>query len=223
MLIAYLHFYSAAGRIAGYKTNYTKRAQIRAYILLDKTSLSFSGRSIRRRLLFVALGAALFIAAYSFGAAAKMTPEEAKEVRKGFAQQIEKIDQRGIFANNFMISLGMFVPGAGIALGSLSGYATGSVFAAIAHDTTQLQGVPPQIILLTPFGIMEVFVYGLAMSRSGLLVYSLARERRQWRRFGAATAIEIGIAAAVLFAGAAVEWWMIQQFGGLNLDPGLGI
>lgn len=183
---------------------------------------SFSARGIRQRLLFVALGAALFIGTYSAGAAVQMTPKEAEEVRKSFAEQIGDIDQDGIFVNNFMISLGMFIPGVGVALGSLSGYATGNVFAAIAQDTPQLQGVPPQIILITPFGVMEVFVYGLAMSRSGLLVYNFVK-KKPWRQYAVPTAIEIGIAAVVLFAGAVVEWWMIEQFGGLDLEPELGI
>jgi hypothetical protein len=175
---------------------------------------------IGRRLLLVAIGAAVFLAAYSAGAEEKMTPQEAAKVREQFSDQIHGIDQVGIFANNMQITLGMFVPGAGVAVGSLSGYATGNVFSAIAENEPALKGVPPQIILVTPFGIMEVFSYGLAMSRSGLLVYQLVK-RKPWREYVVPTAIELGIAAAVLFAGAVVEWSMIQQFGGVNLQPSI--
>lgn len=172
---------------------------------------------IRRRALYVAIGAAVFFAAFSAGAAVQMTPDEAKEVRDQFSEQIADIDQNGIFINNIRIALAMFVPGFGVGLGAFSGYVTGNVFSAIAENEPALVGIPPQIILLTPFGIMEVFAYGLAMSRSGLLVYQFAK-KKPWREYAMPTLIELGIAAAVLFAGALVEWWMIEEFGGLNLD-----
>jgi uncharacterized membrane protein SpoIIM required for sporulation len=172
---------------------------------------------IRRRALYVAIGAAVFFATFSAGAAAKMSPDEARDVREQFSEQIADIDQNGIFINNIRIALAMFVPGFGVGLGAFSGYATGNVFSAIAEDEPALAGIPPQIILLTPFGLMEVFAYGLAMSRSGLLVYQFAK-KKHWREYAMPTLIELGIAAAVLFAGAVVEWWMIEEFGGLNLD-----
>ncbi len=163
------------------------------------------------------MGAAVFFGAYSAGAAVQMSPDEAREVREQFSEQIEGIDQNGIFLNNIRIALGMFVPGLGVGLGALSGYVTGNVFSAIAEGEPALAGVPPQVILITPFGIMEVFTYGLAMSRSGMLVYQFVK-KKPWREYAMPTLIELGIAAAVLFAGAVVEWWMIEEFGGLNLD-----
>lgn len=173
--------------------------------------------NIRRRLLFVAIGAVVFFAAYSAGAAAQMTPAEAKEVRDAFSSQIKDIDDVGIFVNNVKIALGMFVPGLGIGLGVFSGYATGNVFAALAQGSPALQGVPPQLILVTPFGIMEVITYGIAMSRSGMLIYYFVK-KRPWREYVVPTLIELGIAAAILLSAAAIEWGMIQQFGGTNFE-----
>jgi uncharacterized membrane protein SpoIIM required for sporulation len=175
------------------------------------------GHDIRRRLLFVLIGAGVFFGVYSIGAEVEMTPEEAEEVRDAFDEQIQDIDDVGIFLNNIRIALGMFVPGAGVALGVFSAYATGNVFAAIAQDSPALQGVPPQLILITPFGIMEVFSYGLAMSRSALLVYYFIK-RRPWREYAMPTLVEIGIVVAVLLAAAVIEWWMIQEFGGAELE-----
>lgn len=172
--------------------------------------------NIRRRLLLLAIGAIVFFAAYSAGAGVKMTPAEAKEVRDSFSSQIEDINDVGIFANNVKIALGMFVPGLGIGLGVFSGYATGNVFAALAQNSPALQGIPPQLILVTPFGVMEVITYGLAMSRSGMLVYYFVK-KRPWREYVVPTLIELGIAAAILLAAAAIEWWMIQDLGGQNL------
>jgi uncharacterized membrane protein SpoIIM required for sporulation len=163
------------------------------------------------------MGAGVFFGVYSIGAEVEMSPEEAEEVRDAFDEQIQDIDDVGIFLNNIRIALGMFVPGAGVALGVFSAYATGNVFAAIAQDSPVLQGVPPQLILITPFGIMEVFSYGLAMSRSALLVYYFIK-RRPWREYAMPTLVEIGIVVAVLLAAAVIEWWMIQEFGGAELE-----
>lgn len=169
----------------------------------------------RRRLLYLAFGIAAFLISYSVGAAVPMSDEEAKEVKKQFAEQIEGIDQNGIFLNNIRIALGMFIPGLGAGLGAFSGFATGSVFAAIANSEPTLSGVPPLIILITPFGIMEVFTYGLAMSRSGMLVYYFVK-KKPWREYVVPTLIELGIATVVLLAAAVIEWQIIEQLGGLS-------
>jgi hypothetical protein len=78
-----------------------------------------------------------------------------------------------------------------------------------------LNKVPPLVILITPFGIMEVFAYGLAMSRSSMLIYYLLK-RRPWRQYAIPTLIELSIATGVLFVAAVVEWQMIEQLGGLD-------
>lgn len=169
----------------------------------------------KRRLLYLAFGAAAFLIAYSIGAAIPMSDEEAEEVRNQFSEQIEDIDQNGIFINNIRIALLMFIPGAGAGFGAFSGFATGTVFSALASSSPLLTGVPPLIILITPFGIMEVFAYGLAMSRSGMLVYHLVR-KKPWREYVIPTLVELGIATVVLLAAAVIEWQMIEQLGGLD-------
>lgn len=169
----------------------------------------------KQRLLYLAFGIAAFLIAYSAGAAVPLSDEEAREVREQFAEQIEGIDETGIFINNVRIALGMFIPGLGAGLGLFSGFATGSVFAALANSSPALEGIPPLLIFLTPFGAMELFTYGLAMSRSGMLVYYLVK-KRPWRDYAVPTLIELGIAAAVLLAAAVIEWQIIEQLGGLD-------
>lgn len=169
----------------------------------------------RRRLVYLAFGIAAFLISYSAGAAVPLSDEEAQDIREQFAEQIEGIDEVGIFVNNIRIALIMFIPGLGAGFGGFSGFATGSVFAALANSEPLLSDVPPLIILITPFGIMEVFVYGLAMSRSGMLIYYFVK-KRPWREYAVPTLIELGIAAVVLFAAAVIEWQMIEQLGGLD-------
>jgi stage II sporulation SpoM-like protein len=165
--------------------------------------------------MYLAFGVAAFLIAYSAGAAVPMTEEEANEVKKAFSDQIKDIDQNGIFLNNARIALAMFIPAVGAGFGAFSGFETGAVFSALARSSSLLTNIPPLAILITPFGIMEVFSYGLAMSRSGMLIYQLVK-KKPWREYVVPTLIELGIAAAVLFAAAVIEWQMIQQLGGLD-------
>ncbi len=179
---------------------------------------------LKRRLLYLAIGAAVFLAAYSVGAAVPLSEEEASMVRDEFSKQIEGIDEYGIFVNNFRISLAMFIPGFGSGFGGFVGFATGTVYSAIAAGTPVIANIPPLVIFITPFGLMELFVYALAMSRSGILIVRISKDK-PWRagqrhqffqNVLIPTFIELGIAAAVLFAAALIEWELIELFGGLE-------
>lgn len=165
--------------------------------------------NIKRRLLYLAFGAVAFLIAYSAGATINMSKKEAEDLKGQFAKQIVGIDQNGIFINNVKVALGMFIPGIGTGIGIFSGISTGMVFSAMAETSPFISNVPPLIILLTPFGIMEVFAYGLAMSRSGMLIYQLVK-KKPWREYTILTLIEIGIIVVVLFVGAVIEWQLIQ-------------
>jgi hypothetical protein len=169
----------------------------------------------KRRLVYLAFGVAAFLIAYSAGAAVPMSDEEAKEVRSQFSELIKDIDQYGIFLNNVRIALVMFIPALGSGFGAFSGFATGMVFAALANASPVLTGVPPLVILITPFGIMEVLAYGIAISRSGMLIYQLIK-KKPWREYAFPTLIEVGIVVVVLFAAAVIEWQIIEQLGGLD-------
>jgi hypothetical protein len=188
----------------------------------DKTNYTISTTSnlllfkIRKsRLIYLAFGAVAFLIAYSAGAAVPLSEEEAETLTRQFSEQIEGIDQNGIFLNNLRIALIMFVPAIGSAFGAFSGFATGTIFSAFAVSSPMLSEVSPLAILITPFGIMEVFVYGLAMSRSGMLIYYLFK-RMSWRKYTVPTLIELGIATAILFVAAVIEWQMIEELGGLD-------
>lgn len=174
--------------------------------------------NIKRRVFYMALGVVAFLIAYSAGAAVHMGKQQMDDLRRHFAEQIRGIDQNGIFVNNVRIALGMFVPAAGIGLGIISGFYTGVIFTAIAQ-TSSLANVPPLIILITPFGILEVFAYGIAISRSGIFIYQLVK-KKSWRVYAIPILIEIGIVVLVLFIGAIIEWQMITQFGAHTLSRG---
>jgi hypothetical protein len=172
---------------------------------------------IKRRIIYMALGIITFLIAYSVGAAVHMGKQQTADLRQHFAEQIKGIDQNGIFINNAKIALGMFMPAAGIGLGVISGFYTGMIFTAIAQTST-LNNVPPLIILITPFGIMEVFAYGIAISRSGILIYQLVK-KKPWREYVIPILIEVGIVILVLLVGAVIEWQIITQFSGPHTLP----
>jgi hypothetical protein len=101
-----------------------------------------------------------------------------------------------------------------------SGFSTGMVFNAIAETSPILKNIPPLIILITPFGILEVFAYGTALSRSGILVYDLVT-KKPWREYVVVTLIEIGIVIVILLVGAIIEWQTITHLGGFRNPPNL--
>lgn len=152
----------------------------------------------------------VFLIAYLIGAGTDIGKSETENLREQFNKQVEGIDQNGIFVNNLRISLGMFIPFLGVGLGIFSGFSTGLIFSVIAESSPLLSNVSPLLILVTPFGVMEVFAYGLAISRSGMLSYQIIK-KRQWREYFIPTVIEIGIVVAVLSIGAIIEWQMITQ------------
>jgi Zn-dependent protease len=171
----------------------------------------------RWRFLFFVFGIIVFIIAYSVGAIlVKINASQADFIKKDFETKIKGINQYGIFANNFKVALGMFIPGFGIALGGFSAFSTGLVFNAIAQTSPALSNISPLIVFLTPFGILEIIAYGIAISRSGILSYQLIKDtnkRNSWRKYVIPTVIEIGIVVTILFIGAIIEWQMIRTLG----------
>jgi hypothetical protein len=166
---------------------------------------------IKLRLLYLVIGIVVFIIAYFIGAGTDIGKNETENLRDQFNKQVKDIDQNGIFVNNLRISLGMFIPVLGMGLGIFSGFSTGLMFNVIAESSPLLNSISPLLILVTPFGVMEVFAYGLAMSRSGMLTYQIIK-KKQWREYIIPTIIEIGIVITVLLIGATIEWQIITQF-----------
>jgi hypothetical protein len=126
----------------------------------------------RWRFLFLVFGMIVFIIAYSVGATlVKINATQTEIIKRHFQEQIKGINQYGIFVNNFKVVLGMFIPGFGVALGIFSAFSTGLVFNAILHTSPVVSNISPLIVFLTPFGILEIIAYGIAISRSGILSY----------------------------------------------------
>ena len=167
--------------------------------------------NIKWRLLYLAIGIAVFVISYSIGAATEINRSEAENIRQQFGEgKVKDIDQTGIFVNNLWISLVMFIPALGIGFGIFTGFSTGFAANAIAESSPLLSNLTPYLDLIKPFGAMEVFVYGLAMSRSGMLIYQIIK-KKPWREYVIITTIEIGIVIVVLLVAAIIEWNIITR------------
>jgi len=166
--------------------------------------------SFPQRLAYFGIGILGFVIAYSAGASIQMTAQEASELTNEFEGQVADIGTLGLFYNNLKVALAMFVPGIGVIIGAYTAVSTGTVFAAVATSYPELQGVSPLALLTTPFGILEILAYGLAMSRSWMVVYQLIA-KTPWKHYVIPTAIEVGIVLVLLFGAAVTESQVIPK------------
>lgn len=127
-----------------------------------------------------------------------------------FEELIEGIDAFGIFVHNTFIALPMFIPGVGLVWGLFSAWTTGYAFAAITATTPELAAIPALAVFVTPFGLMEVTAYSIAMSRS-LLVAIAAIKKTELSIHIRPALIEASIVVALLLAGGYVEFYMMEQ------------
>ena len=185
----------------------------------------------------------IFSLAYWIGSLSEVDDEEAKAFLEEFEGLVEGIDGMGIFTHNTQIALPMFIPGFGIAWGLFSAWSTGFAFSAIMSQIPELASMPMfssplgslAILYMSPFGIMELVAYSLAISRSYILMKIILRKDpsepslkhrliqiNRTQPFIKPTIIEIGILVGLLLAGGFLEHYMIviAQESGLEM-PGL--
>ena len=169
--------------------------------------------NFKKRIVYFGVGIFLFLILFLFGTSVTFDKSTSTALKEQFQNKIKNIDSIGIFLNNFLISLLMFVPGIGIAFGLFSGFSTGNIFMIITRDLP-IQ-IPPLLIFLTIFGVMELISYGIAISRSYLLLIHVVK-RTNIKDNLIHTGIEIGIVAIILFFSAIIEWDLIRQSGNIN-------
>ncbi|NIP61400.1 MAG: stage II sporulation protein M [Nitrosopumilaceae archaeon] len=164
----------------------------------------------------------VFSLVFQVGSMSEPTDEEAKEFLKEFETLVEDIDSIGIFLHNTSLALPMFIPGFGVAWGLFSGWSTGFAFSAIVSQTPELAAIPPLAILyLSPFGIMELTAYSLAISRSFILVVLIIKKHNLSPAIRP-TLIEVGIVVGLLLAGGFLEFYMIEMVQDTDFEmPGL--
>ena len=157
---------------------------------------------------FVFLG--FFAAAFQFGSMSTVSEEEANAFMAEFEKLVLDIDAFGIFTHNLTIALPMFIPGFGVGWGLFAAWSTGFAFASIALTAPQIAEIPPlSILFLSPFGLMELIAYSIAMSRSYQILHVLVK-RTNLKSLIKPTAIEVGIVIAILLVAGFLEEYMIN-------------
>ena len=153
---------------------------------------------------------AIFSAVFAISAETTLPEEEVEMIMEEFESMVEGIDAFGIFVHNTALSLPMFIPGFGIIWGMFSAFSTGLAFAAIKSMNPLLEQIPAlSILFMTPFGLMEVAAYSIAMSRSFILIHKIIK-KVSIRSDILVTLVEIIIVVGLLLVGAYVEYYMIE-------------
>ena len=169
--------------------------------------------NFKKRILYLIVGILVFLIFFTIGTSVSFEKSTSELLKEQFQNKIKNIDNIGIFANNFLISILMFIPGIGIAFGLFSGFSTGNIFMIITQDLP-IQ-IPPLFVFLTIFGMMELVSYGIAISRSYLLLIHILK-RTNIKENLIHTSLEIAIVAIILFFSAIIEWDLIKQSGGVD-------
>ena len=160
-------------------------------------------------LFFVFLG--IFSASFAIGAEIQVSEEESKIVLEELESLIDEIDAVGIFTHNTSLARPMFIPGFGIAWGAFAAFSTGMAFSVIQDASPMLENVPSLTILfMSPFGLMEVAAYSIAMSRSYMIIHKMIKRmsiRPDFRVIG----LEIAIVVGLLLTGGLVEYHFIES------------
>ena len=171
-----------------------------------------------KRIIIFFIFTAIFTVVYGTSAVtSEPTEDEIQEIMDFFDEIVGTIDGIGIFVHNVLIALPMFIPGFGVAWGLFSAYSTGFAYSAIAAANADVAQLNPLASLLTPFGLMEMAAYSIAMSRSTLLAKNVFQKNWELiKNEKLILSIEIGIVIALLLIGGIVEMWMIETAQGME-------
>ena len=160
-------------------------------------------------LFFIFLG--IFSASFAIGAEVEVSEEESAIVLEEFESLIAEIDAVGIFSHNTLLALPMFIPGFGIAWGAFAAFSTGMAFSVLQDANPMLANIPSLTILfMSPFGLMEIAAYSIAMSRSYMIVHKMIKRmpiRPDLRVIG----LEVAILVGLLLAGGFLEYYFIEN------------
>ena len=152
----------------------------------------------------------IFTVIFQLGSMSTVSEVEANLFMEEFEKLVLDIDAFGIFVHNTTIALPMFIPGFGIFWGLFSSWSTGYAFAAIVISMPEIANISPlSVLFLSPFGLMEIFSYSLAISRSFILIKAIIT-KTNLSQFIKPTIIEIGVVIVLLLVGGYVEFYMIE-------------
>ena len=162
---------------------------------------------------------AIFSLTFALASEVQLTEDEVTEIIEEFDEMTEGIDGPGIFIHNVSLALPMFIPGFGIIWGLFAAFSTGVAFSAMKSAIPLLDQIPSlSILFMTPFGLMELTAYSIAMSRSYILIHKIIK-KMPIRPDIRVICLEVAILVALLLAGGFLEYFMIESMS--DFDSGM--
>jgi len=159
----------------------------------------------------------LFTIIYDFGTMNEVKKTDAEKFIDDFNEIVHEIDSIGIFLHNSAIALPMFIPGFGILWGFFSSWSTGYAFAALESIKPSLSSIDPlKLLYFTPFGLLELTAYSIAMSRSFLLIYKIVK-KISLKSDIVIILTEIIITITLLFLGGFIENYMLMSLHDISI------
>ena len=164
------------------------------------------------------LSAFVFLAVFVLGSEVNIPEDEALMLIGEFEGQFVGIQWYDIFIHNLTIALGMFIPFGGFVWGSTSALMTGIAFAAYSITSPDVINFSPLLLFITPFGMMELAAYSIAMGTSLQLSISFTKVIRKKARIvdkGAKLAkillTRISVVVLLLVVGGFIEYEILEN------------
>jgi len=171
-------------------------------------------RNLRILSFFVFL--AIFSMTFALASEVELSEDESTIIMNEFDEMTKGIDAVGIFVHNTSIALPMFIPGFGIVWGLFAAFSTGIAFSAMKSTIPLLNQIPSlSVLFMSPFGLMEVAAYSIAMSRSYILIHKIIK-KMPIRPDIRAVCIEVAILVGLLLAGGFLEYFLIESMSGFD-------
>ena len=159
---------------------------------------------------FIFMG--LYTTSYQIGALSEIGDDDSAAFLEEFGELMESIDAIGIFVNNIVLALPMFIPGFGVAWGLFSGWSTGYSFASIVATTPSLSEFPPlNILYASSFGFIELVAYSIGTSRGYLLIWNIIKRKKLGIGL-IPLSVEIVVVFILIYVGAYLEFDLIKGY-----------
>ena len=164
------------------------------------------------------VSAFVFLAVFVLGSEVNIPEDEALMLIGEFEGQFVGIQWYDIFVHNLTIALGMFIPFGGFVWGSTSALMTGIAFAAYSITSPEVINFSPLLLFITPFGMMELAAYSIAMGTSLQLSISFTKVIRKKARIvdkgvklGKTLLTRISIVVLLLTIGGFIEYEILEN------------
>lgn len=164
------------------------------------------------------LSAFVFLAVFVLGSEVNIPEDEALMLIGEFEGQFVGIQWYDIFIHNLTIALGMFIPFGGFVWGSTSALMTGIAFAAYSITSPEVINFSPLLLFITPFGMMELAAYSIAMGTSLHLTIALTQVIRKKAKIvdkgvsiGKTLLTRISIVVLLLTIGGFIEYEILEN------------